>query len=156
MSLPTNLYAYTDQNPPSVNLYGWTNENENITFWTTTDNPTLSTRIYDNLGNDVTDDYLDGQDARINLFSASEIQLAYGDVGFHLPISDIPNQTGIYVYVRDSSKDTTYNTKPGTVYTDNTNLSVGQMLYTNEGVDSGFVIDTLNQDGSFTITEESE
>lgn len=56
------------------------------------------------------------------------------------------------IFTRNINKDKiTYDTPP-TVYTDTTNLSVGQMLYTNEGADSGFVIDTLNQDGSFTIT----
>ena len=57
------------------------------------------------------------------------------------------------VYVdlnRDTSKDIVGN--PSTVYTDSTTLTTGMTLYDNTGTDTGLVIDTVNQDGSFDIS----
>lgn len=59
-----------------------------------------------------------------------------------LVMNPLPKPDYLYAY-------TDLNASPSIVYTDTTNISVGQILYDNTGTDTGLIIDTINQDGSF-------
>ena len=146
MSLPTNLYAYTDSSAIQTTYYCFCDFNYDSVngyplYVDTLTNPTVLYKKGQHAGSP-TPTFLSASE---NIISVDGTTLVWDDMD-HI----------------DSGSSTRYPQEdvilgnPTIIYTDTTNLSVGQMLYTNEGVDSGFVIDTLNQDGSFTITEESE
>lgn len=56
-------------------------------------------------------------------------------------------------FLRNTSKDTIVYDMPPTLYTDSTTLTTGMTLYNNTGRDTGKVIGTINQDGSFEPLE---
>ena len=146
MTLPANLYAYTDSSATQTTYYCFCDFNYAPSdgyplYVDTLTNPTVLYKKGQHAGSP-TPTFLPASE---NIISFDGTTLVWDDMD-HI---DSGSST------RYPQEDVTLG-NPTTIYTDTTNLSVGQMLYTNEGVDSGFVIDTLNQDGSFTITEESE
>lgn len=66
-----------------------------------------------------------------------------------LVMNPLPKPDYLYAY-------TDLNANPSIVYIDTTNISVGQILYDNTGTDTGLIIDTINQDGSFTATSSQQ
>ena len=141
MTLPANLYAYTDSSATQTTYYCFCDFNYAPSdgyplYVDTLTNPTVLYKKGQHAGSP-TPTFLPASE---NIISFDGTTLVWDDMD-HI---DSGSST------RYPQEDVTLG-NPTTIYTDTTNLSVGQMLYTNEGVDSGFVIDTLNQDGSFTI-----
>lgn len=64
-----------------------------------------------------------------------------------------PNYCPIYIK-QENEDEYTFNTYPSIVYTDSTTLTTGATIYDNNGEDTGLIIDTINQDGTFEITNK--
>ena len=62
-------------------------------------------------------------------------------------MADAPIQK--ITFTRDPSKD--IGSSPTTVYTASTTLTTGMTLYDNTGTDTGLMIGTVNQDGTFDV-----
>ena len=136
---PSKLYSW------SRKFYAWTNSDtgSDITFWTLNENPEITEIIYNRSGDDVTSSYLydsGSGSARIVTVSSSAITIFYTTVGFNLPVSDVANNTGGYVYNRDPLRDfLSYED----LYTSEKLPKPGMYLYNNDGTYAEQKIDNV-------------
>ena len=88
-----------------TNYYAWTYEAKNATFWTDTENPTVSSNIYDSNGNNVTSTYVYG-DFYFSAASSSSMTFHIASKGdAYLPVSTKTVSKGSYTYNRNTALD---------------------------------------------------
>ena len=153
-------------------LYAWTDDTSNLTFWTDLKLISSSSSIYDSSGNDVTSTYIDGSNSYFNSMNETRISIYHKSTALW-PISTTSVGSGTKYYCRDYQKDILSpkprlyayrNPNPNvttlyawtyedcTVYTRSATPSSGDDYYDSDGINiTGSLTVTGNDFGNCTI-----
>ena len=127
-------------------LYGWTNPGETYYAWkldyadkyyyTLSQVPSSGDKVYEKIDGSIVE-------------TTEYVGLSQYDSSTNPPRVKIYDLADSDWYYRDTTEDIVGD--PQTVYTASTTLTTGMLLYDNTGTDTGLMIGTVNQDGTFDV-----